>query len=268
MIVLAAVGALAGDVLAERTSEFGVVQVVETRGLRELRLDGARQTAYDPREPARLTYHYNRLLAAGLCAWSGFGAPGEVLIVGLGGGTLSRHLDARHPELLVTAVEIDPIVVRFARRYFGLPVDTQVVVADGRAFLERAERRWDLIVLDAASEDYIPPALMTREFYRLVDSRLSDRGIVVSNAWASSPTAAHEAATWTAVWDPAYQLRSVGNDEENRALLGGHVSESWRDLSRRMASMCEHERGIDIDGLLVGLEVLTPEGGNVATDPR
>jgi spermidine synthase len=266
MVVWITTMALASEVIAERASAFGVVQVVQSQGIRELLLDGARQTAYDPQHPARLTYHYNQLIAAGLCAWSGFGTPGEVLIVGLGGGTLSRHLDARHPELQVTAVEIDPVVVRFGGRYFGLPSDLPIVVADGRAFLQASDTQWDLIVLDAASEDYIPPALMTRDFYGLVNARLSDSGLVVANAWASSPTADDEAATWTSVWDPAYPFTSVANGEENRVLIGGHVNGSWRDLRHQVATRCHGEEAFDIDTLLGGFEVLTPEGGNVFRD--
>jgi len=261
-------GAFAGEVLADRTSDFGRVQVVEVGGVRELLVDGSRQSAFDSRHPKRLVYVYSQLMAASLCSWAALGAPGEVLVVGLGGGTLSRHLDTTHPQLSVTAVELDPVVVRLARRFFALPTEVRVVVGDGRAYLEQTDRRWDLIVLDAASEDYIPPALMTREFYRLVQSRLADRGVVIANAWAQSPTAAHEAATWTSVWDPAYQLTGVDEGVENRVLMGGYLPSSWRDLRRRMTSVCGDEEGFDIEALRDGLEVLTPEGGNVLTDPR
>ena len=79
MITALIASALAGEVLAERTSRYGLVQVVERDGVRELLLDGAPQTAYDPRYPQQLTYDYNVLLAAGLCAWPGYGdRAGEV----------------------------------------------------------------------------------------------------------------------------------------------------------------------------------------------
>ena len=77
------------------------------------------------------------------------------------------------PELRLHAVELDPVVVDVAYRYFGLLRDPrlQVDVGDGRRFLAGNEKRWDVIVIDAFFADSIPAHLVTQEFLALVRSR-------------------------------------------------------------------------------------------------
>ena len=55
-------------------------------------------------------------------------------------------------------------------------------IGDGRRTLKRLEGGYDLIVLDAySSGGHIPAHLTTREFLELCRSKLSPRGVVVSN---------------------------------------------------------------------------------------
>jgi spermidine synthase len=54
-------------------------------------------------------------------------------------------------------------------------------VDDGRRFLRRDTRRWNLIVVDAYYADTIPFHLATAEFVRLVRSRLIPGGVVAVN---------------------------------------------------------------------------------------
>ena len=46
--------------------------------------------------------------------------PKRALLIGLGGGAMVHALHAYDPELLLDVIEIDPVVVDFARRYFGI----------------------------------------------------------------------------------------------------------------------------------------------------
>ena len=57
--------------------------------------------------------------------------------------------------------------------------------ADARPFLRSTHRRWDLIVVDAYHQPYVPFYLATREFFRLVRERLAPGGIVVLNVAAT-----------------------------------------------------------------------------------
>jgi len=83
----------------------------------------------------------------------------------------------------VDVVEIDPVVVDVAYRFFNVSEANpklNIYVMDGRKFLEDANV-YDLIVLDAYSHTYVPFHLMTNEFMELVDGHLSRNGILVAN---------------------------------------------------------------------------------------
>ena len=58
--------------------------------------------------------------------------------------------------------------------------------ADARPFLRRTDERYDLIIVDAYHQPYVPFYLATREFFRLARERLAPGGIVALNV-ASVP---------------------------------------------------------------------------------
>jgi len=74
-----------------------------------------------------------------------------------------------------------------AYRFFELPRSPRlnVAVEDGRRYLARAEKRWDVIAVDAYYADSIPFHLSTLEFQELVRSRLKPGGVVVANVIGS-----------------------------------------------------------------------------------
>lgn len=111
----------------------------------------------------------------------------RVLFVGLGGGTGPKSFLKEYPGVTVDVVEIDPMVVKVAHRYFELPRHGRlnVSVADGRAYLQRHGQRYGAIMMDAYSTGpyggVLPYHLATREFFQLVRKRLVNGGCVVYN---------------------------------------------------------------------------------------
>ena len=107
----------------------------------------------------------------------------RVLVVGLGGGSIPKRFWRDYPEITIEVAELDPMVVDVAKRFFEVREDPRlrIFVQDGRLFLRRTPRKYDLIILDAYFAESIPFHLTTEEFYRLLKSRLAPGGIVVSN---------------------------------------------------------------------------------------
>jgi predicted membrane-bound spermidine synthase len=99
-------------------------------------------------------------------------APRRILMLGLGGGSISTYLGRFMPETAVNTVEIDPGVITAAKTYFGLRESERMRyrAGDGRVFLNRDSERYDLILVDAYRGGYVPFHLLTREFYGLVIS--------------------------------------------------------------------------------------------------
>ena len=75
---------------------------------------------------------------------------------------------------------------RVGRRYFGMDDNPRLTVhdADARPFLRSTDERYDLIVVDAYRQPYVPFYLATREFFRLVREHLAPGGIVALNVAA------------------------------------------------------------------------------------
>jgi len=110
-------------------------------------------------------------------------APRRILMLGLGGGSISTYLGRFMPEAAITTVEIDPGVITAAKTYFGLRESGRMRyrAGDGRVFLNRDSERYDLILVDAYRGGYVPFHLLTREFYGLVKQRLAPGGAAAFN---------------------------------------------------------------------------------------
>jgi len=107
----------------------------------------------------------------------------KILMLGLGGGSISTYLGRFMPEAAITTVEIDPGVITAAKTYFGLRETERMRyrAGDGRVFLSRNNELYDLILLDAYRGGYVPFHLLTREFYTLVKQRLTPGGAAAFN---------------------------------------------------------------------------------------
>lgn len=174
-----------GDLVYETESEYNYIQVLEEDGRLLLALnDGhAIHSIYDP----------NSVLTGGPWDYVLLGPtmsgiePQRALIVGLAGGTSARSLLDTYPGLHIDGVEIDPEVLSVARRWFALPTAGVTAYAlDGRYFLERMDAVYDLVVLDAYRQPYIPFHLATKEFFETVDEHLTADGVVVVNVGRST----------------------------------------------------------------------------------
>jgi len=115
--------------------------------------------------------------------------PRNALVLGNAGGTVSRALAHFYPGVRVDGVELDPLVTSAGRRFLGLRETNGVrtITADARVFLASTHRRYDVIVVDAYRQPYIPFQLATEEFFRLVRDHLTPGGVVALNV-AAIPT--------------------------------------------------------------------------------
>jgi spermidine synthase len=172
-----------GVLVAEAESEYNYIQVVNDDGrvLLSLNEGHAVHSIYDP-QSVLTGGPWDYFLLGPLFSSNGSN-PRRALIIGLAGGTSARSLLAAYPGLQVDGVEIDPEILRMARKYFGLDdVRVKVITEDGRYFLRTSMKTYDLISLDAYRQPYIPFHLTTREFFEETLDHLSSDGVVVVNA--------------------------------------------------------------------------------------
>lgn len=170
-------------------------------------------------DPQRLVFPYARMMFASMLANP---RPRRVLMVGLGGGSIPTVLQRLAPGASVDVVEIDDAVVRVAERFFRFrQTDTmKVSVVDARVFVKRAlqrNQRYDLILLDAFTGDYIPEHLMTKEFLLECRQLLTPDGVLAANTFAVSELYHHESTTYQAAFGEVLTLRSP--DSLNRIIV-------------------------------------------------
>jgi spermidine synthase len=189
-----------------------------------------RQSCVDLKHPDRLVFEYTQMMLGALFLKPD---PHDVLVIGLGGGTLPRTLAKLLPQSAVDVVEIDPAVVRVAQQYFDFHADARmkVVEQDGRAYVRatlRTSKRYDLIMLDAYEHQYIPEHMLTREFLTEVRSLLQPGGIVAANTFSSSRLYQNESVTYHSVFGDFYNLKSG-----NRVILAANGPLPTLDTIRR-----------------------------------
>jgi spermidine synthase len=173
-------------VLYEVESPYQFVQVVER--------DGARRLYLNEGIAVHSIWRPDTVLTGGV--WDAFLAvpallgrePKRVAVLGNAGGTVARAYARFWPDVEIDGVEIDPAVSDAGRRFLGMGDNPRLRVhdADARPFLRRTDRRYDVIIVDAYHQPYVPFYLATREFFRLVRERLVPGGLVALNV-ASVP---------------------------------------------------------------------------------
>lgn len=112
--------------------------------------------------------------------------PETMLVIGNSGGTVARAFGELYPDVKIDGVEIDPKVTEVGERFLGLGdnPNLEVITADGRPYLRLTDRRYDIIVVDAYKQPYIPFYLATREFFELTRERLTPDGVLALNVAA------------------------------------------------------------------------------------
>ncbi|MBO0842663.1 MAG: fused MFS/spermidine synthase, partial [Nocardioides sp.] len=169
-------------VIWEKETEYQYARVVQypddTRYL-ELNEGHAVHSTYHPGEWLTDNY-WDEMLSL---AYAGGRAPGSVAILGSAAGTVARQISHFSPRTRVDAVEIDGAVTDVGRRLFDLHgADLHTHTADARPWLAAQTRKYDVIMVDAYRQPYIPFYLTTHEFFALVKQHLNPGGVVVINS--------------------------------------------------------------------------------------
>jgi len=167
----------------DKPSDFERVFVVDRGNYRYLRFgspDGANQSIVSLSNPGAVPSRYIRIAALGAVMTPKLD---RMLMLGLGGGTYATLLRRHFPELVIDAVEIDPVVVEAAKGFFRVKEDERfrIHVQDGAKFIRETPGAYDLVFLDAYSGEGLPRDLSSPAFFDAVRAKVADRGVVVLN---------------------------------------------------------------------------------------
>lgn len=107
----------------------------------------------------------------------------KCLILGLGGGSVSKLVKKYWPNSYTTGVEIDKTMVKLGKEYLDLK-DVEINVRDAYKFCMRSlksKKRYDLIIVDLYIGDKFPEKFESTEFLKVINKLLSKKGIIVFN---------------------------------------------------------------------------------------
>lgn len=110
------------------------------------------------------------------------------LMIGGSGYAYPKDYLRRYPEAKMDVVEIDPGLTKLAEEYFNLPDDSRLEIfhEDGRTFLNKTNKKYDAIFMDAyKSLITIPFQLTTVEAIRNIYNALNEEGVVYANIISS-----------------------------------------------------------------------------------
>jgi spermidine synthase len=110
----------------------------------------------------------------------------NILLLGLGGGTLIHLFSKYYPQAKCTAIEIDPEMIRLAKHYFGLQkssLSTKVICQDAFELVAKSSKSGDtysLVIVDLFNGSKPPERLRTKKFLREL-TKVVPKGIIIFN---------------------------------------------------------------------------------------
>ena len=162
------------------------VEVSEEDGVRSLHLGGdAIQSSIRIARPDELALDYTRAMMAFLLFLP---LPRDVLMIGLGGGSMARYIHQRMAETRTTVVEINAKVLAAARSLFHFPADDarlKVEIGCGADYLAGHAESADVLLVDGFDDGKQPAVLCTQAFYDAAGAALRPGGVMVVNFMAA-----------------------------------------------------------------------------------
>lgn len=162
---------------------WGKPNVRDEGGIRSLQFSGgAIQSSMRLSDPYELDLSYTRAMMGFLLFNDD---PQHILLVGLGGGSLSKYCHQQFPKARITTLENNPDVIAL-RDQFLMPPDNehfQIVLADAAEYLTHSDLQADVILLDGYDAEGLPRNLCSESFYSNCWNALSAQGVLVVNIW-------------------------------------------------------------------------------------
>jgi spermidine synthase len=216
------------------------------------------ESQFDLLDPTSLPARYTRYMTVA----AAYRTPLQrAAFVGLGGGRTASYLVRNFPDLRMDVAELDPEVIRLAKKYFGVQEQDRLKIhaQDGRIFLARSKERYDAVFLDAYRGPFVPFHLLTKEYFELIKAKLNPGGVVAQNVEPTTMVLDSAIKTIAAVFRNVDTYEAGGN-VVIIAYDGAPIPEkTLRERARAITS--SHKLRYDLTGLLDAKRLIQPEAG-------
>lgn len=213
----------------------------------------------------------NESASAHYMAWMGrlpmlvHPAPKRALVICFGTGQTANAVRRENPESL-DVVELSSAVLRSAHLFAkneAVLEDPRVhaTVMDGRAWLRRTERVYDVVTLEPMPPNFAGVnALYSREFYELVASRLGEGGVAAQ--WIPFHIlSVHDAIAIVTTFHSVFEDSFVWVDPViGTGIVVGRRGNGTSDVARAFPGLQRPSEGRDLDpAAILGAVALEPE---------
>lgn len=160
---------------------LGQVKVIEFQQAdgkqsRGLVVNNTLQTVINIDDPAYDYWPYTRVMQHFA---SQYPAESNVLLLGMGGGTVARRL--QELDMQMDIVEIDQRMIELAQTWFDLDRSLDVYIDDARHFVKVSHSTYDIIIYDVFKGEEAPGHILTRESLEETKTILAEDGMLLVN---------------------------------------------------------------------------------------
>jgi spermidine synthase len=194
----------------------------------------------------------------------------DVLILGIGGGTLARMLknllDAN-----VETVDLDERIGKIAKQYFNLPGNVKINIDDARHFIRTNNKKYDLIIFDVFKGEIPPAHVLTVECFKDAAKNLNKDGLIVVNfnGFVNGEKGDAGRAVIKTIQAAGYNINifpTVGSEEERNNLYVASLTNKTFKETRIKLNLFNQEALIDTMQLSLESIPFTPEDKPLTDD--
>ncbi len=241
-----------GDIIHSKYYNSTLVEVVDDGIHRSLYFSGSiLQSRLSTSHKHILSLHYPRYMVSALLCQPN---PKNILIIGLGAGSLIHYLSYHYPHCKIDTVEYSRDIINIAKKYFHIKENKNISLycRDGLDFLKTSRgKNYDIIFIDAFDEKGMAKTIYSQQFFSLCSSFLVANGIISANLWSGNKE------RFLKVKKAIYKNSKARiyipvKDRENIVVLAFNKSVPWSKLYRPIQelSMLSNILGVDFSEIM------------------
>jgi spermidine synthase len=146
----------------------------------------------------------------------------SILVLGVAGGSVIETLKKEIKfDGIITGVEIDPVVVELATKYFGLGKynNVSIVIDDAFEFALKTKEKYDLIIIDVFQDTTMPNFLFEDFFINRINFLLNVNGFILFNTMVLTKNDTERNFAYRNKFDCNYSVRLYPKIEEHNELF-------------------------------------------------
>jgi spermidine synthase len=243
-----------------------LIEVIQDGPYRTLRFDSHLvQSRILESDPDQLILHYAQHMIASLLFVSA--PPQNILMIGLGGGSIVRFFLRHYPNCQLQVVEYNACIPSLAEEFFFLPTENSrltITIADGAEYIATTDPipgGYDLILVDAFDNAGMAQSVYSGYFFKAAKRLLATNGVMALNMTRGEQAFFERTVESLRRCFSDSLLRLPVDKTNNEIIIACQRSQAWGDWSqpKQRAKVLSKQFSIDLTGFL---EQIMPTGKN------